>query len=131
MVATKTLPADVAATDITSDTVAVASKLPFDFIAETSDGTKHTFFGGKTKDAFGDMLLTDGYGITSGVPADWYLKWSEEVGDFAPLKNGTIFIANTADKAKDAARERKADVKTGLGQKKAEDLGVEVVPNEK
>lgn len=131
MVAAKSLPSDAVATEVNSDTVAVASKLPFDFIAETSDGTKHTFFGGKAKDAFGEMLLTDGYGITTGVPADWFLKWSEEVGDFAPLKNGAIFIADTADKAKDAARERKAEVKTGLGQKKAEDLGVEVVPNDK
>lgn len=111
------------------DTITVASKLPFDFVAETRDGTKVTFAGAKSVDAFGEKFLTDTFGLTSGVDADWFLRWADEVGDFAPLKSGAIFTADTREKARDASTERKKNVKTGMEQKTPEELGVEVVEN--
>lgn len=59
-----------------------------------------------------------GFGITPGVDADWFDDWATTDGkDFPALKNGSIFaIPGNAEKAKDAAKERRADdsVQTGL-----------------
>lgn len=109
-----------------AETVTVCSKLPFDFIAEV-EGVKVKFAGAAATDAFGERHLTSNFGLTHGVDATFYAKWKKEMGDFAPLKNGSIFAESTAEKAKGASKERKADIKSGFEQKTPEEMSVEAV----
>lgn len=107
------------------NTVTVCSKLPFGFTAECG-GKKVTFHGARGRDVTGDLVLTPGYGMTRGIDADWFAAWAKEVGDFAPLANGSIFAAEES-KAQDEAAEMAPEVQSGFEQKTAEELGVEVV----
>lgn len=106
-------------------TVTVASKLPFAFIAEFG-GKKVTFEGSPHHAEFG---MADAYGLTPGVDADWFSGWKKQAADFDALTNGVIFAADDA-KAGDEAKEKKSNVKSGMEQKTAEELGVEVVAKE-
>lgn len=111
-------------------TVTVGSKLPFDFIAEVGD-VKVTFKGAVADTQLEGKMLTGGFGLTSGVDADFYAAWREAMGPkFGPLANGSIFAEGGDDKANDAAKERKKSVKSGYEQKAAEELGVVVVKDE-
>lgn len=110
-----------------SATVTVASKLPFSYAAETSDGAKVVFVGGKSKDHTGEGFLTNDFGLTHGVDKAWFDKWKAEAFDFPALKNGIIFAEASPDKAADAGKERKKETRTGLEQKTADELGVVVV----
>lgn len=111
------------------NTVTVASKLPFDFIAEVGD-VKVTFKGATVTDGMGEKFLSGGFGLTPDVDEDFYLQWLERVGDFAAVKNGAIFAEASVEAAKGASEERKKQVKSGLEQKTEEELGVKVVANE-
>lgn len=47
-----------------------------------------------------------GFGITSGVPADFMDKWMENHKDLGPVKNGLIIGGKSADHVRDQGRER-------------------------
>lgn len=108
-----------------ANTVTVCSKLPFGFVAEFG-GKKVTFRGV----GHGEEGLSDAYGLTPGVDADWYAGWVKDAGDFAPLQSGVIF-SSADNKAADESAEMQGDIASGLEQKSAEDLGVEVVEDDK
>lgn len=90
----------------TPTTVSVVNKLPCGLTVDHKDKTV-TFKGAN------DEGSVAGFGITPEVDRDWFVDWAKTHPDFPALKNGAIFIQEAA-KARDAARERKKDVKTGL-----------------
>ncbi|AOR76336.1 hypothetical protein [Novosphingobium resinovorum] len=115
---------------VAAATLTVCSKLPFDFAAEHG-GKTVVFKGGKAIDPVTrEPYLTGGYGLTRDVDADWFAAWSDAVGDFKPLQTGAIFSSTSKDPEAEAA-EMNGEVATGLEQKSAEELGVEVVADDK
>lgn len=55
-----------------------------------------------------------GYGLTSGIDADWWDSWVQSVTtDFPPLKSGAIFATPRKDSAQAQGREKSA-VRTGF-----------------
>lgn len=122
--------ANTTAAAVAALTLTVCSKLPFDFAAEHG-GKTVIFKGGKSVDPItGEPYLTGGYGLTRDVDAEWFEEWSKAVGDFKPLQTGAIFSSTSKDPAAEAA-EMNSEVVTGLEQKSAEELGVEVTSDEK
>ncbi|NML93799.1 hypothetical protein [Novosphingobium olei] len=110
-------------------TVTVCSKLPFDFKAEFG-GTSVVFNGAKGVDVTGEPVLLEGYGMTPGVDSEWFEGWKKDAAEFPAVVNGVIF-ASAANKAQDEAKELAGEVKSGLEQKSADELGVEVSVKEK
>lgn len=95
----------------TASTISVGNKLPSGLTVThgPKDGPVQTVF---LKGANDEGAIA-GFGITNDVDRDWFKSWTEAHPDFPPVKNGSIFAVE-ANKARDAARERKSDVKTGL-----------------
>lgn len=97
-------------------TYRVGCKLPAGFLMELGneeDGTyrSHKLNGLNTT----RIAAVDGFGITEGVPADFFDKWAEKMKGFKMFKNGLIFKVGTgdADSFEAVAKEMKAQ-KTGL-----------------
>lgn len=104
-----------------AETVTVCSKLPWGIWAEVKGVRAFHINGAKAVDHTGEAFLLEGYGLTPGVDKAAYDAWVAEVGDFAPLVNGSIFAA-AANKAADEAKEMASDVKSGLEQKPEDEL---------
>jgi len=62
-----------------------------------------------------------GFAITYGVPKDLWDEWRRQNNDLPAVRNGHILAYETADKAMDAAKERKG-LKTGLERVNPHDL---------
>lgn len=71
-----------------------------------------------------EHLIIGGYGLTPGVPRDFWEKWLEDNRDSALVKNHLIFAQPNEASARDAARER-AGLRSGL-----EPMDPEKLPND-
>ncbi|AER33603.1 hypothetical protein [Pantoea ananatis] len=68
--------------------------------------------------------LINGFGLTSGVPADVWDAFEKAHKNHPLIRNGIVFAVSDETSARDAALER-AGVKTGLEQANAAAAGVE------
>lgn len=87
-------------------TVSVACKLGNGLIIDL-DGRSYTLQGSNSDEAIA------GYGITEGIPEDFYKQWSEQYKDLPAVKQGLIFANTRRESVVSQARQQK-DLKTGL-----------------
>lgn len=69
-------------------------------------------------------MLVNGFGLTSGVPADVWEAFEKAHKSHPLIRNGIVFAVSDEESARDASLEL-AKVKTGLEQVSAEAAGVE------
>lgn len=58
--------------------------------------------------------LAGGFGLTHGIPADFFRQWMEQNKDTDLVKNGLVFCMATEADARAKAKERAKDVVSGL-----------------
>ena len=76
---------------------------------------KRVFFNGPghPQNMAPSQPVSHGFGLTHGVPKEFWDKWIAQHRTFDPVVNGLIFAHESRGKAVDEAKEKKA-VKTGL-----------------
>lgn len=99
------------------DTYVVGCKLPNGLRIGSSEGRV------ELKGANHSMLV-NGFGLTSGVPADVWDAFEKAHKDHPLIRNGIVFAVSDEESARDASLER-IKQKTGLEQANAAAAGVE------
>lgn len=104
------------------DTVTVACKLPNGLVMHLvgPDGVKQevTVKGGrlpinaKTGHEVHAFEIADSFGLTPGVPADFWAQWAANNAEYPPVKRGLIFASGDVSDVRAVAREMQA-VTTG------------------
>lgn len=92
----------------TGNVVTVACKLPHGLVLEMKDSPPVAINGSLHASA-----VAHGYGITEGVPAEFFTAWAAKYKDATFIRKGMVFALPKTDDVKAKAKETKA-LKTGF-----------------
>lgn len=96
-----------------SPTVVVACKLPTGLHLEMPHPSTGEHMRVTVAGPANARLVSNGFGLTSGVDRDFAEAWFKAYANYHPVKTGQIFIETDRQRAKDHAKENR-EVRTGL-----------------